>query len=52
MLMENSKIVDEGINSVTPFIDASHPHKKSTFPTSQGQQNKHDLDLKRNYTVV
>ena len=26
--------------------------KKSTFPTSQGQQNKHDLDLKRNYTVV
>ena len=26
--MENSKIVDEGINSVTPFIDASHPHKK------------------------
>ena len=27
MLMEKCEIVDEGINNVTPFIDASHTHK-------------------------
>ena len=35
MLMENSKIVDEGINSVTPFIDASHTQKKGKVKTDQ-----------------
>ena len=30
MLMENCEIIYEGINSVTPFIDASHTQKRKS----------------------